>query len=636
MIHRVTSQRSRAGWAVMPLLLAIFLQAMAPIPGARDWSERYVATWIAKEGWRGYTADEGAIVTRGRAVAPASAYRVGPIRNVPYRAPRQQLPRSAFGDARWNPLTDRLEGPNGRPWEPFALPTLWYFTGTLRQVTGGTQASWQSACNAAVDGDIVELASNVSMSSAFNYPNRGTAGYVLVRGENFAVSQGTRVAPSDFASAYALTSTVHTGSVTTCHRMAQGASGWYFRGLQIRNGYSGVNVGSTLMIWAAATQTSTAHMPTKLVMEQCYLTNPWAQGTNECLRGLTMNGEYMQVRQSYLDGFAGDGVETQAILAGNGIGKALVWDNFLEGSTENIMCGALSTQMGSNSYNADMAWRGNYLFKRDAWMNVPSTVATRKNFFEIKNGARQVFEGNVCQNHDGDGQQHDLLLNTKPQNAAEQSWTACEDFWLRYNILDAGFGPFNFGAAANDNGFFHNPGCQRVQASDNLSINTRAIGNSSNRIQIVGLAQNKTCPNIAIEWNTVGVTNSMLTFSNNSSVNAGTAPGVIYNNNVGYRSVQYESPRSSDQTGTAVLNTVAGAGNWQCGGNVAFSAFAGFGWPGSPYTSPNYKATTAIQFADSANGDYTLTDTRYLNVSTTGGAPGVNMTQLNAFTAGVR
>jgi hypothetical protein len=637
MIHRVTSQRYRAGWAALPLLLALFLQAMAPLPDARTWAERYVANWITKEGWRGYTVDEGALVATRRTAAATTGYRPGPIQNVRYVAPRQQLPRSAFGDARWNPLTDRIEGPDGRPWEPFALPTLWYFTGTLRQVTGGTQASWQSACNAAVDGDIVELASDVVMASAFSYPNRGTAGYVLCRGQGFAVAQGTRVAPSDFTSAFALTSNVHTGSVTSAHRMAQGASGWYFRGLKIANGFtSSTLTGSTLMFWGAPTQTSTAHMPSKLVMEQCYLTSPWVPDSVECVRGLTMNGEYMQVRQSYIDGYAGNGLETQAILAVNGLGKALVWDNFLEASTENIMCGGSSTNMGSNTYCADMIWRQNYLFKRLDWMNVPSTVATRKNFFEIKNGARQVFEGNVCENFDGQGQQFDVVINNKPQNSAEQAWLAADDFWLRYNLFDAGFGPFNYGAAASDSGFRRNPGCQRVQTSHNLSINTRAVGNGSNRVQIVGIQQGRTCPNIAIEFNTYGVTNSMLTFANKSTANSNTCPGLIYNNNIGYNRVSYASPRSDDQTGTTVLNTVAGAGNWQCGGNVAYSTASGFSWPGGPYTSANYKATTPILFADSAAGDYTLADSRYLNVSTVGGAPGVNMTQLTTFTSGVR
>lgn len=632
MIHRVTAHRYRLGWAIMPLLLALLLAAASPFGATRRWSEQYVAAWVAKEGWRGLTTHEGVLVTQQTAQRQAT-YTPGAIKNVRHIAPRQLLPRSAFGDARWNPLTDRIEGPTGKPWEPFAVPTLWYFTGTLRSVSGGTQAAWQSACNAAVDSDIVELASNVSMTSAYSYPNRGTAGYVLCRGNGFAVAQGTRVAPSDFASAFALTTT----ALLTAHRMAQGASGWYFRGLKIANGATSPTLNQqNMMTWGAATQTTTAHQPTKLVMEQCYVTNPWVPGSAECVRGLAMQGEYMQVRQSYFDGYASDGLETQAIFSSNGLGKALVWDNFLEGSTENILCGGSTTTMGANSYCADWIWRQNHMFKRLAWMNVPTTIATRKNFFEIKNGARQVVEGNIMENHDGNGQQHDIVINNKPRTAAEEAWMAADDFWIRHNILDAGFGPFNMGAAASDSGFNRNPGCQRIQISNNLSINTRAVGDSSNRIQIVGLQQNRTCPNIAIEYNTVGVTNSMLTFSNNSSANANTAPGCIYINNVGYRSVQYASPRSNDQEGTTVLNTVCGAGNWTCGGNVAYSTFAGFSWPGGPYTSLNYKATTAIQFADTASNNYTLTDNRYINVATDGGVPGVNMTQLNAFTSGVR
>jgi len=644
MIHRVVDRRWRPDWTIAPLFLALLLQLAAATP-ARQWSERVAVQWITTEGWTGYTTHEGVLVpTPARQQHRGSSYHPGPVQDVRHVAPRQQLPRSAFGDARWSPLTDRIVGPTGQEWAPFEIPTAWYFTGTLRQITGGTQASFQSAMNAAVDGDIVELASNVTFTSAYNIPNRSTAGYVLVRGQSFAVAQGTRVVASDFSGAFAITGSISTGSVGAVPLlMAQGASGWYFRGLKLQNGLVSTSAAEGMMWWGASSQPTTAAMPTKLVMEQCWLTNPWVAATSntiKCKRGLRADGEYMQVLETRIDGMAGNGLETQAILFGRGRGKALVRNCYLEGATENIMCGSLAGTMGALDYNADIIVRRSHLFKQVGWMNVASSIATRKNFYEIKDGFRQVVEGCELENHDGDGQQHDVVLNNKPQNPAHEAWCGCDDIWVRHSRFRASYGPVNVGAAGSDDGDNRNPGAQRVQVSNCLWQDSRCVPGhpdaGSGRFQLVGL-QNvaRTCPNIAIEYNTAQTGNTVLLFSGNSTTNQNSTPGLVFINNVCYLDVQYATPRSNTLTGSACLEWSCGLGLYTFAGNVAYSTRSGFSFPGTISTT-NYKATTPIIFANEAGGDFTLTDSRYTNKATDGGVPGVDMVQLLAFTAGVR
>lgn len=629
MIHRVVSRRYRAGWAVLPILFGLFLSAMAPLPGGRQWSERYVAVWIAKERWKGLTADEGALVvaTQARAVA---AYHPGPIGNVRHVAPRQQLPRSAFGDARWSPLTDQIIGPTGRPWEPFEKPSLWYFTGVLHSVSGGTQASLQSAFAAAVDGDIIEVASHVALTSAYDIPNRGTPGYVLVRGAGFGVAQGTRVTSADFTGAYALTQT----TATNCLRMAQGASGWYFRGLQIRNGYTSTTVGAEgPLMWAATTMTSTAHVPSNLIAEQCWVTGDWA--TNRmCKRALYNSADYTRVEQCRFDGFAGNGIETQAILFAQGRGHALVDDCYLEGASENIMAGAIPCTLGTIDYNADVLVRRCHIEKRVAWLGTAYTV--RKNFYEIKNGKRHVVEGCEFENHDGAGQPYDFTLNAKPQNAADQALVANEDLWFRHNRLRGGMGYPGAGAGASAGGYYHNPGTARVQWSNNLWQNSRGQSKDAKWL-ITGMNTTpaRTCPDIAAEFNTIDVYSTVLAFGGRTDTAAGTCPGLVFRNNVHYANVQYATPRSDNGGGDSALDAICGVGLWQMAGNVAYSTYQGFSWLGTTATN-NYKAGSPILFADQANGDFTLVDSRYTNKATDGGAPGVNMPQLLTFTAGVR
>lgn len=635
MIHRVTNRKWRGAWAVMPVLLGLLLQAMAPIPGARQWSERYATNWVTVEGWRGLTTHEGVLVPTPTTTTDGSAgrYRPGPIRDVRFVRPRVQLPRSAFGDARWSPLTDRIIGPDGRPWEPFVSPTLWYFAGTLRQVTGGTQASFQNACNAAVDGDIVEIASDVPFTgSSYQLPNRGTSGTVLVRTQNFAVAQGTRVVASDFTGLHKLSATIATVPII-CEA---GASGWYFRGVQMQNEYTSTNTQFGLLNLRSNTLTQPSQQPTKLILEQCWLNGAWDTGLqHKCQKALRLDGEYIKVLKSRIEGCAGGGLETNAIGGLGGLGKYLIDDCFLEGSTENILWGGTDGTMGNREYNADVIVRRCHLFKRLDWMGVNNnTIATLKNFYEIKNAFRHVVEGCVFENHDGQSQQHDIVLNAKPQTASGAAWVRCQDIWVRHTRDRAGYGPANIGAAASDNGIRSNPGAERIHISNSLWQDTRAANKSESKIQIVGLqGSSGRCVDVCIERNTLDCTNNLLAIGGSNYTNS--TPGLIYIDNVGYGVSRYNDPlANAGVTGTQLLNTCAGAGNWQCAGNVKRSTQGNWG---TGLTATNYRSTTAIDFADQPGDDYTLTDTRYLNVATDNGAPGCDFAQLtsNDFTAGV-
>lgn len=633
MIHRVVSRRYRAGWVVLPILFGLVLQAMAPLPGARRWSEAYVARWAATERWRGLTVDEGVLVCQRPTADVSRYYHPGPIQNVRHVAPRVQLPRSAFGDARWSPLTDQIVGPDGRPWAPFVIPSLWYFTGTTRVVSGGSTTAFQSACNAAVDGDIVQLASTVTYSGTpYDFPARGTAGYVLVTTQGFAVAQGTRVVAADFTGLPEIA--VNASQIQLM--MAQGASGWYFRGVSVQNRF----VSSTfpqygLLSWRNTNQSTDAHQATKLILEQCWLNGNWdTSQTRECVRGIRMDGEYQRVLQSRIEGFAGGGLETQAICGISGRGKALIDDCYLEGSTENFIWGGGGTGMPAGEYNADIVVRRSHLFKRVAWMNVSgSTVATRKNFYEIKNAYRHVLEGCECENHDGQGQQHDLVFNAKPQTTAEQSYVRCRDIWVRHGRFRASYGPLNVGAAPTDASLRSNPGAERIQVSNSLWQDSRSTG-TENRVQIVGLGGAAACcPNVAVEWNTLACRNTMLTLS---ATTAGSVPGLVYCNNVGYGLVQYIDPfASGGMNGSTLLDSAAGAGQWTCAGNVKYATNSGAGWGGTLATT-NYRAASPILFVDQPNGDYTLADSRYTNKATDGGPPGCDFATLLTFTAGVR
>jgi hypothetical protein len=567
---------------------------------------------------------------------------------VVYAHPEYGLPRSVFGDTRFNPITDVLV------YEPYPLPTMAYFSGTVRAVTTGTKTAFQAAIDAAVDTDIIELRVPVPLGnqdrfapSAENngviWPNRGTNGHVLIRDQ--ATMGGlpaleTRVAESHFAAANEISVTGN----KSCMEWDNGSAGWYFYGVLIRNQFSGSGDNSGLLKVSVPNPATLSNQVSKMAFVQTWFDGNWQTSAigKWCRRALTFDVEYAHIRDSRITGFVGNGNESQTLNSSNAKGKIKIVNCALEACSETILWGGAVLQSTTQARNVDIFQSRLYCYRRADWMvSTAGFVHTNhKNFFEIKDGQYQVFERSYCTGHSGRAQQHDVNLKGTPQSAADSSTVAATgDVTVRLCFFTNSAAPVQLAGSTQ----VYRGTTRRVEIDRCLWTNTLLTATASRVLYSALNAGNGTVRDTYIHHCTFACYNTVITFSAGAP---GACAGLRFVDNVNYATPQYSSPRGYT-TGTAELDLICGVGAWTFAGNVtAIEAgqTANNMWASVP---DNYAPTggTAIAFVDAANGNYALAGQTVNRVpsgttpitacSTTGGEPGVDMPHLTTMLVGV-
>lgn len=120
----------------------------------------------------------------------------------------------------------------------------------------------------------------------------------------------------------------------------------------------------------------------------------------------------------------GDGIQAQAYAEGTW----KVVNNFIEAAGENIMFGGGGK---GNEVPTDIEIRQNHLYKPPSWRLCSAQCYIAKNLFELKNGSRVLFEGNLLEGSWGGFTQSGFAVVLAPRG----SWAHVEDVTLRYNHI---------------------------------------------------------------------------------------------------------------------------------------------------------------------------------------------------------
>jgi hypothetical protein len=222
-----------------------------------------------------------------------------------------------------------------------------------------------------------------------------------------------------------------------------GANHYRMIGLEITRDLPGENMVSMALI---RKDESADH----IVFDRC-----WLHGTpqDETGRGFQLGGStFVAVVDSYFSDFhciAGTGscTDAEAISGGNGglpMGPYKIVNNFLEASGENILFGGGRATVSP----VDIEIRRNHLFKPSTWKKEsPNFVGAAngrpfivKNLFELKNGQRVLFEGNILENSWGGFSQTGFAVLLTPKNQSGKAGNLCPacqvtDVTIRYNVI---------------------------------------------------------------------------------------------------------------------------------------------------------------------------------------------------------
>ena len=332
----------------------------------------------------------------------------------------------------------------------------------------------QSALNSATCGDTIQLQAGATFTGAFVLPakNCDEQHWIVVRTsapDNALPPEGTRLTPcyagvtslpgrpsfgcssSNNVLAKLVFSSTGSGPIT----LANGANHYRLTGLEITR-----TPGTTVYNLVLNQSNGTA--------DHIVIDRSWIHGTaqDETTRGVMLvASSYVAIVDSFFSDFhcvaiSGSCTDSQAIAGGlgsNAMGPYKIVNNFLEASGENIIFGG-----GAADHTPeDIEIRHNYFYKPLIWMKgQPGFVGGRdgnpfivKNHFELKNGIRVLFEGNVLENSWGGFSQTGfaILLTPKNQNGL-CPLCVVHDITLRYNRVSHTGNGFQISNGPSDSG----------------------------------------------------------------------------------------------------------------------------------------------------------------------------------------
>jgi len=338
-----------------------------------------------------------------------------------------------------------------------------------------TKEELKSALDTAVCGETIKLQSGTDFRGNFNFPAKkcDDAHWIILRSsadENELPPEGTRITPC-YAGVASLPGRPEFSCSSNKNVMAKitfdsrgsgpirflnGANHYRFIGLEITRDSPG-----TVTYNLVGTEEKGAS-------DHIVFDRVWLHGTaqDETTRGIILTGgRYVAIVDSYFSDFhcvaiTGACGDSQAIAGGIGdqpMGPYKIVNNFLEASGENVMFGGGP----ATSIPFDIEIRHNHLFKPLIWApGSPGFVGGTsgkpfivKNLFELKNGQRVLFEGNILENVWGGFTQVGFAILLTPKNPGKCDVCAVRDVTIRYSWVKHAGAAMQLGNGLSDTGF---------------------------------------------------------------------------------------------------------------------------------------------------------------------------------------
>jgi hypothetical protein len=471
-------------------------------------------------------------------------------------------------------------------------------TGAILHV--GADLGLQAALDKAQLGDTIVLPAGATFLGPFKLPNKTSgSGWIYVVSSKLASlpAPGHRVGPGDAVNMPRIVSRRTNNALTNALTTVYNSHHFRFVGIEFAPGaaipgYTLISIGNQ--------DASPATLAHHIVFDRCYV-HGQPTGTNQ--RGITMNGAYVAVVDSYISNFQQVSADTQALFAHNTTGPLQIRNNYIEAASENVLFGGADAR-AATLVPTSIEIRDNHFFKP---LSLITTNYTVKNLLEFKAARRVLVTGNTFENNPAKSQNGYALLITPRNQSGTAPWTVTSDI----AIVDNRF--INVGSGLNvmgrDNLHPSLP-TQRILVRDNVLGVTGLNGAEGRAFQFFGGGNDYT-----ITHNTV--INSALppAFKISDVVVAGVLPKVnnfVFTNNLA-TPTSYGFFGSSVGEGTRALNTYFS--NWTFSRNVLVGRPAG-NYPAGNFFPAN---VAGVRFVNYAGGNYALAaNSPYNNASTDG------------------
>jgi hypothetical protein len=447
-----------------------------------------------------------------------------------------------------------------------------------------------------------------------------TTDYVAPSGQSYVVAAGGDVqAALDGAACGGLAKLVSPNAEPAL-KTAPGARGYRVLGLEITVA-SSVNLNWGIVLLGVGTEQTVSELPQEIVLDRVYIHGHSGLDVKRCV---ALNGVASAVIDSYLAECHYRGLDAQAILGWNGPGPFKIVNNYLEGSGENVMFGGADPKI-DGLIPSDIEIRRNHFYKPLAWQAEGWSV---KNLFEIKNGQRVLFEGNVLENNWVHAQNGFAVLFQALTDNNTAPWVRVRDITFRFNRISYAAAGINVLArvAYPSNGrapVLPTEPAMRIEFShnvlDRIGVDPHILGSNGRLVQLLGDHQH-----VVVTHNTGFSTYAALMLAGAGKV------GTVYRDNVvakGSHGVAGDGAGEGTTALTAFDPALFFAGNIVHGGVTE-----------RLYPPDNYYPATVgdVGFMNQTSGDYRLNPTSpYSGLATDRSDAGADIAAVEAATAGV-
>ena len=506
-------------------------------------------------------------------------------------------------------------------------------------VTVNAGGNLQSALNNASCGDTIQLQAGGTFVGTFTFPAKSCDdnGWIIVRtssDDSQLPAEGSRLTPC-YAGVSSLPGRPALQCASTKNVLAKlvmpvsasgpivfapGANYYRLIGLEVTRGTFAGPVYNLVLFRGAADH---------LVFDRMWL-HGLAQ--DETARGIGLEGTNVAIVDSFFSDFhcislTGACSDSQAIAGGGGnlsMGPYKITNNFLEGSTENIIFGGGAATMTP----ADIEIRQNHFFKPLTWLKGQTNYVggfngnpfTVKNLLELKNAQRVLVEGNILDYSWGGFSQSGFAMLLTPKNQAGNNGTnlcpVCQvtDVTIRYNLIRHVGAGFQIANALSDNGGAQLDG-ERYSIHDDVidDMDGKKYHGASMFAQLSVSAGAPLLQNVTIDHVTA-FPSSMLLNIGSMVATSGPMKNFVFTNNIlsvgtypvwstggGPENCAYtDKPLMTFNT---CFSPYTFAGNLLIGNTAAYPATA---WPRHNFLSSTAAAVQFVNYSSGSGGDYRL------------------------------
>jgi hypothetical protein len=294
---------------------------------------------------------------------------------------------------------------------------------TVRVHAGG---DLQQAITNARPGDVIALDPGATFTGNFSLPPKDGAGFITIQTALAADPGPGRVTTAEHFA------TLRTVNGAPAIQTIPGAHHWRIQLLEVTGSGDGnlVALGDS-----APAQVSLAQVPHDLVIDRAYIHGDAAAGIKRCI---ALNSASTVISNSYISDCKAKGEDAQAIAGWNGPGPYTILNNYVEGSSENVLFGGADPSI-PNLVPSNIAITGNQLSKPPAWRNQGWQV---KNLLELKNARNVTIDRNIIEYNWQAAQSGFAVLFTVRNQDGHCNWCQVEQITFTNNMLQhvaAGF-----------------------------------------------------------------------------------------------------------------------------------------------------------------------------------------------------